>query len=191
MDTDEGPFTAPLETLQQQLLSELALPNLRTVSVEDYRDGFSVLWNSAAPSSVVIDDETVFVCFEWDPGCILLQIGPTSPIAAVALRDPRPTFGRREPLADDPPFDEEELTNPLYDLIFTPWDAQFDPRDRQWGGFTAASATDTEVVRRAFESLASLPAPEVTDESLSARVQHIAGWAGVGIRIPPLLLPPQ
>jgi hypothetical protein len=117
---------------------------------------------------------------------------PYKELEWVALRSPVPNFGGREPLPEDgDPDDYESGDNPQYNLIFTPWDAQYDEEDRERGRFVPA---DTELQTRFENALARV-------NSLSGVMQlryanekqtwfelckrNLEKWCGEGIRLRP------
>lgn len=108
----------------------------------------------------------------------------------VALRSPVPNFAGREPLPEDgDPDDYDGDDNPQYNLIFTPWDAQFDQQDREWKSFTPA---DDDVQSRFQNALARVNAlsdlmqSRYTDDSekwLERCTDNLEKWAGEGVRL--------
>jgi len=178
-----GAFTAAVGEREERVLREVALPALAAVSADEYRRGLSALRETFVKASVVLDEDCVFFCFECQPGLIVLRVGADSQLAAVALRSPRPDFGGREPLPDDPPFDEDEQ-NPLYNLVFTPWDAQFDAELREYEGFTAAAGTESAQYERAMAALSTAADSHGPAGRPEARLQHLADWSGIGVRLP-------
>jgi hypothetical protein len=108
----------------------------------------------------------------------------------VALRSPVPNFGGREPMPEDGDPDEYDYgDNPQYNLIFTPWDAQFDQQNREWGSFVPA---DAEVQTRFENALARVNALGSIMESRYAADSdrwfqlckgNLESWAGEGVRL--------
>lgn len=178
-----GAFTATVGEREERVLREVALPALGAMSADEYRRGLAALRETFAKSSVILDEDYVLFCFECDPGLIVLRVGADSQLAAVALRSPRPDFGGREPLPDDPPFDDDEL-DPLYNLVFTPWDAQFDAELRAYEGFAAASDSDSAQYERAMATLGSAADSFGPAGPFQARLRQLADWSGVGVRLP-------
>jgi hypothetical protein len=61
--------------------------------------------------------------------------------------------------------------NPQYNLIFTPWDAQFDEQNREWGSFVPAN----EEVKARFES--ALARVNALGDVLKSRyAADLGGW---------------
>jgi len=110
-----------------------------------------VILKTAARYSYVLDGCDLYWCIEWDPGLVVVRMSPGKELEWVALRSPIPNFGGREPLPEDGDPDEydEDAENPQYNLVFRPWDAQFDEEYREMRSFAPAD----EEVRARVEPL--------------------------------------
>ena len=132
--------TAPVADDDAAYLSRI-VAELRQLSDDEYTDGPAVLLSAFARHSYVLDGAEVYWCVEWDPGLIVVRFSARDELSWAAIRSPVPNFGGRA--ADDDECEEydEDAANPQYNLVFIPWDAQFDAQLRQWDLFVPA---DTE-----------------------------------------------
>src|SRR5262245_3788703 len=163
---------------------------LRPLSDDDYMTGPACILHTLAKFSYVLDDQDLYWCVEWQPGLLVVRMTPNKELEWVALRSPVPNFGGREPLPEDGKPDEyDPEDNPQYNLIFTPWDAQFDQQDKEWGSFVPA---DSEVQSRFESALARVNAlgdvmqsryADDTDAWLSQCKQNLKKWCGEGVRL--------
>lgn len=201
--TDRGPLSDPLRdpAVQEEPVLYMApvdepdahyfakvIELLKPLSNEQYMNGPAPLQGSAANQSYILDGTDVYWLIEWDPGLVVVRFTPDGAMAWTALRSPVPGFGGRD--FDESEWDDyDEDNNPQYNLIFTPWDAQFDEQDREWGGFVPA---DPETIAR-FES-ALAPSRQLyeavqsrsDDENRAWWEQcqsNLDEWTGEGIRL--------
>jgi hypothetical protein len=167
-----------------------AATHLKPLSDGEYMTGPACVLRTAAKHSYVLDNHDVYWCVEWDPGLLVVRMSPGKQLQWVALRSPIPNFGGREPLPEDgDPDDYEGDNNPQYNLIFTPWDAQFDKQDREWGSFVPAD----DDVRTRFDnalahvnSLVSVMESRYADNSddwFNQCNQNLEKWCGEGVRL--------
>lgn len=180
---------APVPSREADYL-RLATLHLKPLSDEEYMTGPAAILHTAAKYSYVLDGEALFWCIEWDPGLIVIKIAPETDLQWVALRSPNPHFGGREPLAEDGDADAYDMDdNPQYELIFTPWDAQFDEDDRDWASFVPA---DIEVQARFESALNRVNALSRIMETrfgrdrrhwISLCQSNLERWAGDGVRL--------
>ncbi len=189
-DSDEPTlYTGPVAEGDAAYLKQAAA-HLRPLSDEQYMTGPAAILNSFAKSSYVLDGEELYWCIEWQPGLLIVKMVPGAEMQWVALRSPVPNFGGREPLPEDgDPESYEADNNPQYNLIFIPWDAQFDKQERQWGEFFPA---DADVEARFEGALARVNALGNEIESRYAKDSdkwfelckgNLEQWAGEGVRL--------
>jgi hypothetical protein len=167
-----------------------AAAHLQPLSDEQYMTGPAVVLRTMAKYSYVLDGEELYWCIEWQPGLLVVKMAPDSELQWVALRSPVPNFGGREPLPEDGDPEEYDYgDNSQYNLIFTPWDAQFDKQNREWGSFVPA---DDEVQTRFENALARVNELGSVMESRYAAdsdrwfqlcKENLENWAGEGVRL--------
>lgn len=189
-DSDEPTLhTGPVPNDDAAYL-RLAATHLQSLSDEEYMTGPAVILHTLAKCSYVLDGNELYWCAEWNPGLIVVKMVPNAAFQWVALRSPIPEFGGRDPLPEDDA-DYDEDNNPQYNLIFTPWDAQFDEQDREWGSFEPA---DDDVRQRFENALAKVNGlgsimesrySEDTDTWFDLCKSNLEKWAGVGVRLKP------
>src|SRR5262249_21719435 len=149
---------------------------------------------TAASYSYVLDGERLYWCIAWKPGLLVFRLGPGAEMQWVALRSPVPNFGGREPLPEDGDLDDydEDADNPQYNLIFTPFDAQYDEWHRKEDSFVPA---DADVERRFENAVAHVNALTDVMESrysddreawLEQCTRNLKEWCGVGVRLKPV-----
>lgn len=169
----------------------LAAKHLKPLSDEDYMTGPAAVLHTAAKYSYVLDGKALYWCIEWDPGLLVVKLAPNAEMQWVALRSPVPNFGGREPLpADGDPDDyDEDQDNPQYNLIFTPWDAQYDEDYRESGEFIPADAdvqTRFENALSHVNGLSDIMESRFGDDRDSWNElcqQNIEKWCGEGVRL--------
>lgn len=188
---DDGPtlHTGPVPANDSAYLRQAAT-RLKPLSDEDYMTGPACILQTMAKYSYVLDDQDLYWCIEWDPGLLVVRMTPGKELQWVALRSPVPNFGGREPLPEDgDPDDYDDDDNPQYNLIFTPWDAQYDKQHRDWDSFIPA---DNEVQTRFENALARVNALASVMESRYADdregwfercKQNLEKWCGEGVRL--------
>lgn len=169
-----------------------AATHLKPLTDEEYMTGPAALLRTMAKYTYVLDDKELYWCIEWAPGLVIVKMAPDADMQWVALRSPIPNFGGRQPLPDDGDPDEyDEDNNPQYNLIFTPWDAQYDKQHREWGTFIPA---DDEVRTRFENALARVNALGSVMESRYADdsdnwfqfcKENLERWSGKGVRLKP------
>ncbi len=167
-----------------------AATHLRPLSDEDYITGPACLLHTMAEYSYVLDDQVLYWCVEWDPGLLIVRMSPNQEMKWVAIRSPVPNFGGREPLPEDGDPDEyDEDDNPQYNLIFTPWDAQFDKDAKEWGSFVPADSEVQARFQRALthvNSLGEVMQSRYADDReswLSRCMQNLENRCGEGVRL--------
>jgi hypothetical protein len=142
---------------------------LKPLSDEDYMKGPAGIPGTMAKYSYVLDDQDLYWLIEWDPGLLVVRMAPDKELQWVAIRSPVPNFGGREPLPEDgDPDDYDDDDNPQYNLIFTPWDAQYDKQHREWGAFVPAdndAQTRFENALARVNALASVIESRYVDDS--------------------------
>lgn len=168
-----------------------AAKHLRPLSDDDYMTGPACILHTMAKSSYVLDVRDLYWCIEWQPGLLVVRMAPDLPLEWVALRSPIPNFGGREPLPEDGDPDDEVDDNPQYSLIFTPWDAQFDAQDREWGEFVPADAEAQSRFQNALarvEALGEVMQSRFGDDRdawLDRCKRNLEAWCGEGVRLKP------
>jgi hypothetical protein len=190
-ERDDEPtlHTAPVPAGDAAYLRKAAT-HLKPLSDEQYMTGPACILRTMANHSYVLDDHELYWCVEWAPGFLVVRMSPDKELQWVALRSPVPNFGGREPLPEDgDPDDYDDDDNPQYNLIFTPWDAQYDEQKREWGSFVRAN---NEVQTRFENALARVNALGSVMESRYAGdsdawfdqcKRNIARWCGEGVRL--------
>ena len=166
-----------------------AIEHLQPLADDDYTNGPVAIMRTLARTSYVLDGTDLYWLAEWQPGLIVVRLAGAEPLRWVALRSPVPDFGGRTPLPQDEvePFDEDD--NPQYELIFTPWDAQFEPREREWGSFAPADgetvAAFTAALVRVNRLIEAAPQPtgDAADDWFERCKANVAARAGEGVRI--------
>jgi hypothetical protein len=188
-DGEPALHTGPVPATDAAYLRQAAA-HLKPLSDEQYMTGPACILSTPARYSYVLDGQDLYWCVEWGPGLLVVRMSPDRELQWIALRSPVPNFGGREPLPEDgDPDDYEEDDNPQYNLIFRPWDAQFDEQKREWGAFVPAN----DDVRTRFENaLAPVSALEGAMETRRAREgdgwfirckQNLEQWCGEGVRL--------
>lgn len=166
---------------------------LKPLTDEEYMTGPAAVLNSMAKYSYVLDGAELYWCIEWEPGLVIVRMAPDTEMLWVALRSPVPNFGGREPLPEDGDPDEydDEDVDPQYNLIFTPWDAQYDKQKREWGSFVPA---DQHVQTRFEKALARANAlgevmetrnADDSDSWFQLCIENLEKWCGKGVRLKP------
>jgi hypothetical protein len=188
-DDDEAVLhTAPVAADDAAYL-ERVIVALRPLSEEEYMTGPAVVLHTMAKSSYILRGEELFWCIEWQPGLIVVRMAPGQPMSWAAIRSPVPNFGGREASAAELDAYDENAENAQYNLIFTPWDAQFDAQDREWYSFVPAGE---EVQLRFEKALARVnELGEIMEQRYSqdhdnwlARCKdNLRNWCGEGIRL--------
>ena len=192
-DGEDSPalYTGPVPESDATYLRQAAA-HLKPLSEDDYMTGPAVLLHTMAKHSYVLDDRNLYWCVEWDPGLLVIRMAPDQTMSWVALRSPVPDFGGREPLPQDgAPGDYKHEDNPQYNLIFTPWDAQYDEQKRECGSFVPA---DVDIEARFEDALSCVNAlgsvmesrySEDTDRWIELCKQNLKKWCGDGVRLKP------
>jgi hypothetical protein len=135
------PLTKDVDPLSVEYLTARVIPQLRTLTESDYRNGPKSILSTAARWSYILHDQNVLWCVEWEPGLLVVEFSPSGQMRWSALDSPVPNFGGRLASEDElAAFDEDE-PNPQYNIVFDAWDAEVDSTQRT--GWTAA--TDTEL----------------------------------------------
>lgn len=189
-DGDDDPVlhTAPVAA-DEATYFERIIAELRALSEEDYMNGPAVVLHTMAKFSYILRGEELFWCIEWQPGLIVVRMAPRQPMSWAAIRSPVPNFGGREASEAELEAYDEDAENPQYNLIFTPWDAQFDAQDREWYSFVPA---DADVQSRFEKALARVnELGEImeqryradSDAWLARCKQNLENWCGEGIRL--------
>ncbi|MBI1249396.1 hypothetical protein GC197_16345 [bacterium] len=188
-DSDEPTlFTGPVPESDAAYLREAAA-HLKPLTDEEYITGPAAILCSLAKSSYVLDGEDLYWCIEWQPGFVIVKMAPNAEMKWVALRSPVPDFGGREPLPEDGDPDQDIDDNPQYNLIFTPWDAQFDKQEREWGSFLPAdedSQTRFENAMSRADSLSKDIESRIEkdeDQWFQLCRQNLEQWCGEGVRL--------
>lgn len=191
-DDDECTLhTAPVAVEDAEYLARV-VETLRPLSDEDYMDGPAVVLQTLAKYSYVLEGSTLYWCVEWEPGFLVVRFAPDEPLAWTAIRSPNPGFAGREATEEEWDAFDEDAENPQYNLIFVPWDAQFDEQDREWGAFVPAADDVESRFEKALERVNALgevlegrlgddeKAHEAWCEQCKANLE---AWCGEGLRL--------
>ncbi len=187
-DDDAVLHTAPVADDDAAYLRR-ATRYFRALSDDDYMNGPAIVLHTLAKSSYVLDGEELFWLIEWDPGLIVVRFSPGGEIVWTAIRSPVPDFGGREAKPAEWDDYDEDADNPQYNLIFVPWDAQFDADKREWNSFVPA---DSKVQSRFENALSRVnELGEVMEERFAANrnewakrcKQNLETWCGEGVRL--------
>ena len=159
-----------------------ASEHLTALSDEQYMTGPAAILQTLAKYSYVLDGNQLYWCIEWEPGLLIIWMAPNAELKWVALRDPLPE--------DEAP-DKNDDDNPQYNLIFTPWDAQFDVDYRKWRSFTPA---DDDIQNRFQNALARVNSlGEIMERRFSDDSEtwfknsklNLQQWCGEGLPLKP------
>jgi hypothetical protein len=179
--------TAPVPDTDADYLRRIAR-ELRPLSDEEYMTGPAVVLHTMAKYSYVLAGDDLFWCIEWGPGLLVIRFS-SGEIAWAVIRSPVPNFGGRD--ADKAEWDtyDVEADNPQYNLIFDPWDAQFDDQQRVWKSFVPA---DEDVKNRFQAGLSRVnELGEIMEKRFASKVdewtatcqQNLDSWCGEGLRL--------
>lgn len=177
----------PVDDVEVEYLRR-AIETLRPLSDDEYINGPAIILGTMARYSYVLDGDTVYWCVEWDPGMIILRFAPQQPLAWTVLRSPVPDFGGRPATEEELDAYDEDEHNSQYTLVFTPWDAQFDAQEREWGSFVpappAVEARFQAAMARANELGDKVEALHEADNTWRDRAMHkLERLCGEGLRL--------
>jgi hypothetical protein len=181
-------YTAPIAEKDAAYLQRI-IATLRPLSDEEYMHGPAVVLHTFAKYSYVLDGKDAYWCIEWQPGLIVVRLSPTGPLAWTAIRSPVPNFGGREATQADLDNYDEDAENPQYNLIFDPWDAQFEAQEREWKSFVPADAEVQTWFQCALAQVNELG--QIMEQRFSQEreawsdrcMQNLEKWAGEGVRL--------
>ena len=185
---NEVQHAAPVAESDAAYLQQI-IEQLKPLSDADYMNGPAVILRTLAKSCYVICGEDVLWCTEWGPGLVVIRFSPSGEMAWAAIRSPVPNFGGREASEEELDAYDEDEDNPQYNLIFTPWDAQFDPQDREWHSFEPASKALREAFSRGLAGVNALADREAErsdnddDRWREEALANLDSWCGEGIRL--------
>lgn len=182
-------YVAPVAEADEEYLRR-AVQHFVPLTLEQIAQGLSVIFQSGAQYSYVINENELLVCIEWQPGLLIVKVSEEQELQWVALRSPIPNFGGRVSLPEDgDPAEYDDLDNPQYNVVFTPWDAQFDPDEREYYAFSPAGSDVVEHFERLrgrFDSM-SQPAPPFDHSAYEPWrrkcIENLNQWTGIGIRL--------
>lgn len=177
---DDDQFTCDVPFDDQKYLEKIK-PNLKPLTNDEYFSGLDKVLMTAARFSYVIDAENLLWCIEWEPGFIVVSFSPEEGLSAVAVRALNPCFGGREATEEEMEQYDEDDVNPQYNIIFDPWDAQFDEGYFSSLGFSSATPEEKAVFAKATSIVESLRSSEFDDISIEVADANITEWAGGGI----------
>lgn len=185
-DNTERMYSAPVAE-DDKAYFEKVLIHLKPLSKDQYQNGFGCIINTLARTSYIIDGSDLYWCSEWEPGFIVVKLSENGNMAWTAIRSPIPNFGDR-PCTEEELYayyeDGEDEENHQYNLIFTPWDAQFDEQHREWYGFEPADQETQDIFLKATKKANELHTVEQqSDEWFEQCKTNIAKWCGEGIRL--------
>jgi|GEM_PF-1219692 len=154
-DEVEVLYSAPLPSELVDYIERVKL-HMKAISSEEYTTGPAAILGTLARFSYVLDGETVLWLIEWKPGLVVLAFAEGGTPAMASIRSPIPGFAGQPVLpGDGQPDDYDSDENPQYDLVFTPWDAQFDAQRRAWA---SSDRADEETAQRFLSILAAADA---------------------------------
>lgn len=180
-DDSEALYTGPVPSSDADYLAKV-IPLLEPVSHAEYISGLAAILSTAARFSYILLGDDILWCVEWSPGFIVVKFSPDGQILGAAIKALNPSFGGREATDEElDAFDEEN--NPQYNLIFDPWDAQFDEEYRESGHFQCANEDEIARYQSALKPVSDLE--EFEETSLEQSKTNIQEWAGKGLAILP------
>ena len=180
---EDEKFTGPVPDSDSRYLKAV-LPHLVPLSTDQYFSGLDVILSTAARYSYVLDDKNLLWCIEWEPRFIVVMLSPKGDISAAAISALNPCFGGRE--ASEKELNEfEEQENPQYNLIFDPWDAQFDEDHFNWNKFSVASNSEEISFSEAIKYIETSRLEIGAQPNFEISKLNISEWAKNGIRIVP------
>ncbi|MGB0906768.1 MAG: hypothetical protein ACPGVT_04680 [Maricaulaceae bacterium] len=185
---DNIAHVADVSAYDQAYLRDKVFPHLQRISGTDYTNSFMCILQTAARYSYVLTGAAVYWCIEWDPGFVVIKFAKSSHISWAAMRSPVPEFGGRTPLPEDEAIYDEDEDNPQYNLIFTPWDAQFEAQNREWIKAAPASGVQRRLFNALLGHVNGLEPNIAGDDEEAVRSfiktckTNIAEMAGEGIR---------
>ncbi|MCA9802302.1 MAG: hypothetical protein KC777_09960 [Cyanobacteria bacterium HKST-UBA02] len=166
------------------------IENLKPLSEEDYMTGPAVILHSMARFSYILDNDDVYWCIEWPPGLVVVRFGKNGTMAWTSVRSLVPGFGGRDSDdEDDLPELEDEDENPQYNLVFHPWDAQFDAEELESSNFEPAGDSIRQAYEKAMsrvEELGGIMQERYESEFkdwIEVCQQNLERWTGEGIRV--------
>ena len=164
---------------------DVVLPALRPLTDDAYVNGPLYILSTLAKSSYVLHGDSVLWCTEWDPGLLVVRFSVDGTFAFSQRRSPVPGFGGRPAPPGEWDAYDEDAPNPLYNLVFDPWDAQFDGEHIARGytlagedvraRWTAAMAHSVEL---AEQLQAELEAEPEAEERWGERCKQSPLWKG-------------
>lgn len=179
-------YSTPVPSEDEAYL-ERVCTTLTPLSDEDYLNGPAAILQTGARYSYILAEENILWCIEWSPGLIVLRFSPNDRFKWTAIRSPVPEFGGREALPSDIDNYDEDAHNPQYNLIFDPWDAQFDKEVRDWKKF---QVSDNETCNKFQAALSRVNKLQQwvehlqNDPSWVERCKsNLTSWTGEGIRL--------
>lgn len=175
-DEDEELYSGKVPGGDAEYLEKI-IPLLEPVSRADYVSGLAVILSTAARYSYIQVDDEILWCIEWSPGFIVVKFSPDGQIHGAAVKGLNPCFGGR--VATDEELDAfDEDNNPQYNLIFDPWDAQFDEEYRVSENYRLASEDEIQRFQKALEFCGDLEA--INDTAFEKSKANIQAWSGSG-----------
>lgn len=181
-------YTGPVPGCDAAFLQRI-VDLLRPLSHEGYMTGPAAILHTLARSSYVLCGAELLWCVEWEPGLVVLRFSPNGEIGWGAVRSPVPDFGGCAAVESDRDGYNEDAENSQYNLIFDPWDAQFDDDERVRKSFVPADSESELRFQNALSHVNRLA--EVIEQRFSADrdgwlrmcKQNLAAWCGNGIRL--------
>ncbi len=187
-------LAAPLAGDDADYFLAFIKPNLTSLSRDAYSHGPAIFLHTFARYSYVLYDSEVYWITEWSPGLVVVCFSPSGQISWGAFRSRVPNFGGRTPDPEDYLNYSEDDPDPQYNLVFCPWDSQFDAQHRKWNNFSPADDATIEAYRKALDLVNTLgeelrklygedDARFLTWSELCKA--NLALWAGTGLRFNP------
>ncbi|MBB5959563.1 hypothetical protein FHS29_006184 [Saccharothrix tamanrassetensis] len=139
---DDEVWASPVDAPELAYVHAEIDPALRDLSDEDYLTGVAAIRHTAAPAGLLLVDDRVLTCVEWQPGLLVIESTPGPTLRRAVLESPAPGFGGVPVDAGalaayhaDPT--RQARREHQYNLVFTPWDAALDLDGRDgWSPIT-------------------------------------------------------
>lgn len=104
-----------LEEEDSAYLREQVIPNMKSLSDDEYMYGPSCIVRTPARFSYVVDGDEVYWCIDWQPGLLVIRFSPDGSMKWAAMKSSE---------------DNENCDDPQYRLVYRAWDAQMCEQDR-------------------------------------------------------------
>jgi len=186
-DNTESIHSGPVAIPEMEYLKNHVFPYFKTLSHEEYKNGHVAILNTGAKSSYISDGDDVLWCIEWPPGLIVVRFLNNGLMEWTAMRSPNPEFGGREAAECDWIDYDEDAVDHQYNLIFKPWDAQFDKQYREERAFEVADKTTVDKFTLCLKNLDNISVElfKMYDDKFDLHIrkckENLKEWCGKGI----------